>query len=231
MLAAKHSIPRPHHAPKSDAAIWGETPVPQVHALLPPDSCAGAATAAAAPASPTRMRGVAAMLANKAARHAAALARYAAAQEAARAAAEAACAEAAAKLADRLAGSNGEIEGRMALLHESRVMRLSEAEIRQIWEDVESRSPQRAAWLLQLEADAAAAEAARRSAVEAALCDLGAAVEEAAHVDPGQAQRLLEGEALTLVDALLADRWALRIEWCVANLRQVNTPPNTRGLL
>jgi hypothetical protein len=80
----------------------------------------------------------------------------------------------------------------------------------QIWDDTAAAMPRRHAALQQLESALAAADAGRRTAMEAVLCALGAELEHAAHVDPGAAQRLLEGETLELDQALLEDRcWGL----------------------
>lgn len=66
--------------------------------------------------------------------------------------------------------------------------------------------PHRQSLLQQLEADLSAAEASRRDSTEVALRDLAAAMREASHVDEGQGQRIVEGEALALDEALLGDR-------------------------
>lgn len=76
----------------------------------------------------------------------------------------------------------------------------------QVWADVAAARPGREAALASFESDLAAAESDRAAAVAAALGKLGAELEEAAHVDPGAAQRLIEAEALELDDALLEDR-------------------------
>jgi len=212
MLAAKRSIPPPHHAPKSDASIFGQHPSSAVRALQPPTALAAAeadqpqTTAAAASIGASRSVGIAQMLANKASRHAAALALYSAAKDAARSCAETDCATAAHWLAQRLADSGGAIDRQMSLLDESGVMQLSAPEFERVWLDVAAQSLVRTACLQQLESELAAVEAARQEDVEVALRDLGAALEEAAHADAGQVQRLLEEEALELDQALLADR-------------------------
>lgn len=76
--------------------------------------------------------GVKAMLANRAARHAAALARYAAAKEAARGAAEAAAAAAARRLAERVGRDECSVEALLGKLGPDRVMVLSADEIMEV---------------------------------------------------------------------------------------------------
>ncbi|KIZ01503.1 flagellar associated protein [Monoraphidium neglectum] len=194
MLAAKRAAPRPVHAPKSDAALF-QAPAEVVHALLP-DARPGQAI----------MTGIQSMLLNRAARHAAALRAHAAALEAARGRAAAGCEAAARRLAARMAGCDSEIEARLDTLHETRVMQLDSDQIEEVWEYVASHGPERLAWLGQLESDLAAAESERRGEGEAALRVLAGALQEASHVDEGQAQRLVEAEALALNAALLEDR-------------------------
>jgi hypothetical protein len=87
----------------------------------------------------------------------------------------------------------------------------------QVWEYVASHGPERLAWLGQLESDLAAAESERRGEGEAALRVLAGALQEASHVDEGQAQRLVEAEALALNAALLEDRWG--VPWADGGLQ------------
>ncbi|KAL0033057.1 hypothetical protein WJX79_000382 [Trebouxia sp. C0005] len=150
--------------------------------------------------------GIQQMLAGRQQRHDASLQAFFTVRNKADAELHATVAEHASDCKQQLKISTANIEAMLSNLSDDNVMQLEEPEVHKVWEDVLQQMPARAEFVSQLGQSAEAAEQLRKGIIDRALLEMTHAMNDIAHLSPGEVERLIEQQAIELNLSMLDNR-------------------------